>query len=95
MFGNIQAQKLTMVRNSYIAGEPISVKFTGSTSTKDWLAVFHQTTVPGSMNNEGWVYTSGTQDASSTLIESGAVIFSSGVTEPGIYKVCLLADDGY
>ncbi|MDP4237843.1 MAG: T9SS type A sorting domain-containing protein [Bacteroidota bacterium] len=95
MFGSIQAQKLTMVRSTYIVGEPVSVKFTGSTSTKDWLAIFHQSTTPGNQNNEGWVYTSGTQDANSSVIESGAVIFSSGVTDPGIYKVCLLANDGY
>lgn len=95
MLGSIRAQQLTMVRSTYITGEAVAVKFTGSTSTKDWLAIFHQSTVPGSQNNEGWVYTSGTQDASSTVVESGAVIFSSGVTEPGIYKVCLLANDGY
>jgi len=95
MFGSIQAQQLTMVRSSYIVGEAVTVRFTGSTFSKDWLAIFHQSTIPGSQNNEGWVYTSGTQDASSTVIESGAVTFSSGVTEPGIYKVCLLANDGY
>lgn len=95
IFGNIRAQQVTMVRSTYVVGEPVAVKFTGSTSTKDWLAIFTQSTVPGSQNNLGWVYTSGTQDASSTVIESGAVIFTSGVTDPGIYKVCLLADDGY
>jgi hypothetical protein len=95
MFGNIQAQKLTMVRSTYIVGEAVTVRFAGSTSSKDWLAIFHQSTTPGAQNNEGWVYTSGTQDTSVTVIESGAVTFSSGVTDPGIYKVCLLANDGY
>jgi hypothetical protein len=94
MFGSIQAQKLTMARNSYIVGEAVTVKFTGSTSTNDWLAIFTPTTVPASMNNLGWVYTSGTQDASSTVIESGAVTFSSGIATPGTYKICLLAN-GY
>lgn len=95
MIGSIKAQQVTMVRNIYFTGEAVSAKFTGSTSTKDWLAIFRRSTVPGSQNNEGWVYTSGTQDASSAVIESGSVVFNSGVTEPGDYKVCLLADDGY
>src|SRR5512145_1134290 len=86
MFGNIQAQKLTMARNSYMVGEAITVKFSGSAAAKDWLAIYTPTTVPGYMNNLGWVYTSGTQDASSSVIESGAVTFSSGVTSAGTYK---------
>lgn len=95
MFGNTQAQQLTTVRNTYIVGEAITVKFSGSTSTKDWLGVFNVTAVPGSQNNLGRVYTNGTQNASSTVIQSGAVTFGSGVSAPGAYKVCLLANDGY
>jgi len=95
MFGNIQAQKLTMVRTSYMVGEPISVNFSGSTEAKDWLAVYTPETVPGYMNSLGWAYTSGTHDASGNTIESGMVIFSSGVTAPGTYKVCFHPNDSY
>jgi len=93
--GNILAQELTTVKTSYITGEAISVKFSGSTSAKDWLGIFPLTAVPGSMNNICRVYTSGTQNASSTIIESGEVTFSSGVSSPGEYKIYLLANDGY
>lgn len=95
MLGNIWSQQLTLVRSSYITGEAVTVKFKGSTSSTDWLAVFPQSTTPGPMNNLGWVYTSGTLDASSTVIESGAVTFSSGIIAPGSYKVCLLENGGY
>jgi len=95
MFGNIQAQQLTMVRTSYMVGEPITVKFTGSTTAKDWLAVYKSEIVPGYMNNLGWAYTSGTHDAGSNAIESGMVIFSSGVSTPGTYKICFHSNDSY
>jgi hypothetical protein len=95
MFGNIQAHQLTIVRSTYIAGEAITVKFAGSTSTKDWLGIFPSTAVPGSQNILGRVYTSGTQNASSTVIASGEVTFSPGVSSPGDYKIYLLANDGY
>lgn len=95
LLGNIKAQQVTLSKSSYGVSEAITANFSGSTSSKDWLAIFAQSTVPGSMNNVGWIYTSGTQTASGSAISSGTVTFKSGVTVPGKYKVCLLADDGY
>lgn len=95
MYGSIQAQTVTMVRSSYVVGEPITVNFSGSTSATDWLAIYTPETVPGYMNSLGWVYTSGTHDASSNTIGSGMVIFSSGVSTPGTYKICFHPNDSY
>jgi hypothetical protein len=95
MFGYIQAQKLTMTRNSYMVGEAITVKFSGSTTANDWVAIYTPTTVPAEKNSVDWVYTSGTKDASSSVIESGAVTFSSGAPAAGTYKICFHPNNGY
>ncbi|MDP4240479.1 MAG: T9SS type A sorting domain-containing protein [Bacteroidota bacterium] len=95
IFGNTQAQQLTTVRNTYNVGEAITVRFSGSTSTKDWLGLFTPGIVPASQNNLGWAYTNGTHDAGTSVIQSGEVNFGAGLTTPGAYKVCLLANDGY
>ncbi|TDE49082.1 endonuclease/exonuclease/phosphatase family protein [Flavobacterium sp. GT3P67] len=92
---NVSAQTVTTNKASYTIGEAITVNFTGSTTAKDWIGLFLQTTTPASGTNVGWLYTSGTQTASKKNIASGTVTFSSGIATAGNYKACLLANNGY
>ncbi|MFV8347010.1 endonuclease/exonuclease/phosphatase family protein [Flavobacterium sp. ZB4P13] len=92
---NVSAQTVTTNKASYTIGEAITVNFTGSTTAKDWIGLFLQTTTPASDTNVGWLYTSGTQTASKKNIASGTITFSAGIATAGNYKVCLLANNGY
>jgi len=95
MLGNISAQQVTLNKSSYEIGESITVNFSSSTSSKDWVALFTESTVPGNQNNLGWLYTSNSKTSSATTIASGSVTFNAGVAIAGKFKACLLADDGY
>jgi len=95
IFGNIRAQQVTLNKSTYQVGEAITVNFTGSTSILDWIALFNEDITPGNQNNHGWKYTSNTQTASATTIESGSVTFGEGLSAIGKYKVCLLSNDSY
>jgi hypothetical protein len=95
MFGNISAQQVKMVRSTYMVGEPIAVKFSGSTAVNDWLAIYTPATVPSNNNSLDWVYTTGTKDVGTSVNASGTVIFTSGIATPGTYKVCFHPTDGY
>ena len=92
---NVSAQTVSTNKATYTIGEAIIVNFSGSTTAKDWIALFQQTTTPAQGNNIGWLYTSGTQTASKKNIASGTVTFSTGIATAGNYKVCLLANNGY
>jgi len=95
MFGPVFGQTLTVGKSYFSVGEAVTINFGGSTSSKDWVAIFTPSTTPGASNNIGWLYTSGSQTASETTIASGSVTFSAGVATVGNYKACLLANDGY
>jgi PKD repeat protein len=92
---NVSAQTVSTNKTAYTIGEAITVNFTGSKAAKDWIALFLQTTTPAQGNNISWLYTSGTQTAASKTKASGSVIFTTGISIAGNYKVCLLANDGY
>jgi len=95
MFGSIYGQTITTNKPSYKVGEAITVNFSGSTDVKDWVGLYAVTSTPSSGSPSiDWQYVDGTRSGS-TLVASGSIFFSNGLSEEGSYKACLLAKDGY
>lgn len=95
MFGNLLAQTVTTNKPIYKVGESITVNFTDATSSKDWVGLYASTTTPASGSPSiNWNYVDGTRSGS-TLVANGSVVFQSGLSAEGGYKVCFLANDGY
>lgn len=93
--GSAFSQTVTTNKSSYKAGEAITVSFTGSTSTKDWIGLYAATTTPGSASPSiDWQYVDGTRSGSKS-VATGSVVFQSGLSAAGSYKVCFLSNDGY
>jgi len=95
VFGNLFGQTITTNKAIYDVGEAITVTFTGSVSSKDWVGFYSAATIPGSNSQSiDWQYVDGTKSGTS-LIANGSIIFSAGLNSAGNYKVCFLANDGY
>lgn len=95
MFGNLLAQTVTTNKTTYKVGESITINFTGATSAKDWIGLYTATSTPGSASPSiDWNYVDGTRSGSN-LVTKGSIVFQSGLSTEGNYKVCFLSNDGY
>lgn len=82
-------------KRSYVPGEAIRLSFTnGPANPKDWVAIYPEGVVPGSVGSTRWTYVDGTS-AGNTGLGAGSVSFSSGLTAVGRYVAYLLLNDGY
>lgn len=82
-------------KDTYAPGEPITITFTnGPAAPKDWIGVYPEGVVPGSVSSTLWRYVDGT-GSGNTGLASGSVSFGSGLSSAGRYVVYLLANDGY
>ena len=79
----------------YITGEDIVINFSGGPGkTKDWIGIYPQDVVPGSVNSTRWYYVDNTQGGSKALTE-GTVLFAGGMGSAGTWDAHLLFNDGY
>jgi hypothetical protein len=79
----------------YAPGEAIRLSFTnGPANPKDWVAIYPEGVVPGSVGSTRWAYVDGTQSGN-TGQGAGSVTFSTGLTTVGRYVAYLLLNDGY
>jgi len=80
---------------SYLPGEPIAATWQGGPGNpKDWVGVYPQGVVPGSVGSTIWLYTDGTTAGAKGYAE-GSVTFASGLSLAGPWTAFLLANDGY
>jgi len=95
MSGNIFSQTVSTNKHIYLAGEAISVSFTGATNLKYRIGLFTATSTLGSASPSlCWQSVEGALIKSS-LDNSGSVVFQNGLDTEGCYKVRLLSNDGY
>lgn len=88
-------QSLDLNKSEFEQGEEILVSAytdgaAADTGNKDWVGLYHKDDVPGDIGSIAWYY----------VAENGnyekAVDIAAGLSlDPGEYKVCLLANDGY
>lgn len=87
----------TLVRTDqrvYATGETITATFAnGPANPKDWLGIYPEGIVPGSVPSTLWSYTDGA--GGTTGMTDGAVQFANGLKDAGNYVVYLLLNDGY
>jgi len=82
-------------KSTYLPGEPITVDFlVGPGNPLDWVGLYREDMVPGSVGSLVWFYVDGTT-ASSEGIESGTLTFANGMTDEGAYKALFFENDGY
>ncbi len=80
---------------TYAPGEAISMTFTnGPAAAKDWIGVYPEGVLPGTVSATVWRYTDG-GTSGQTGVASGTVTFGSGLSKAGRYTAYLLANDGY
>ena len=73
-------------KSTYLPGEAITVDFlVGPGNPLDWVGLYREDMVPGSVGSLVWFYVDGTT-ASSEGIESGTLTFANGMTDEGNYK---------
>ncbi len=82
-------------KSTYLPGEAITVDFlVGPGNPLDWVGLYREDMVPGSVGSLVWFYVDGTT-ASSEGIESGTLTFANGMTDEGNYKAIFFENDGY
>jgi hypothetical protein len=82
-------------KSEYAPGEAITLTFSnGAGNAKDWIGVYPEGVVPGSVNSTIWRYLDGT-GTGSTVVTDGSVTFPSGLSATGRYTAYLLLNDGY
>jgi len=82
-------------KSTYLPGEPITVDFlVGPGNPKDWVGLYREDMVPGSVGSLVWFYVDGTTTGSEG-IESGTLTFANGMTDEGDYKALFFENDGY
>jgi hypothetical protein len=95
---NVVDALLPLVRRdkaTHAPGEAITITFTnGPAMAKDWVAIYPEGVVPGSVSSTLWSYVDGTQTGT-TGVANGSVTFGSGLATAGRYTAYLLLDDGY
>src|SRR4051812_44708854 len=78
-----QSAALTTDHGNYLPGETIVATFHGGPGQlKDWVGIYPEGTVPGSVASTVWRYTDGTQTGTTGLTE-GAVTFPDGLSLAG------------
>ena len=82
-------------KSSYTPGEAITVDFfVGPGNPKDWVGLYREDMVPGSVGSLVWFYVNGST-TSNEGIESGTLTFANGMTDEGDYKALFFENDGY
>ena len=82
-------------KSTYLPGEAITVDFlVGPGNPKDWVGLYREDMVPGSVGSLAWFYVDGTQIGSEE-VEIGTVVFESGMADEGEYKALFFENDGY
>ena len=82
-------------KSTYLPGEPITVDFlVGPGNPLDWVGLYREDMVPGSVGSLVWFYVDGTTTGSEG-IESGTLTFANGMTDEGEYKALFFENDGY
>ena len=82
-------------KSTYLPGEAITVDFlVGPGNPLDWVGLYREDMVPGSVGSLVWFYVDGTT-TSSEGIESGTLTFANGMTDEGNYKALFFENDGY
>jgi hypothetical protein len=98
-----ETPSVTLSADTYKPGDAISVSFKGAKNSLDWIGIYYDGQVPGSVSSLFWFYVGGSHTAGA-LVPSGTLVFNSanpgsnaGTWPPGAgnYRVYLLADDGY
>lgn len=95
---NVVDAFLPLVRRdkmTYAPGEAITLTFTnGPANPKDWVGIYPEGVVPGSVGSTLWKYVDDTE-AGTTGVANGSVTFGGGLATVGQYTAYLLMDDGY
>ena len=82
-------------KSTYLPGEAITVDFlVGPGNPLDWVGLYREDMVPGSVGSLVWFYVGGTT-TSSEGIESGTLTFANGMTDEGNFKAIFFENDGY
>lgn len=90
-----QTPSVITSHDAYVIGEDITAEFAGGPGNpKDWIGIYPQDVVPGSVGSTRWNYVDGTQ-AGTTGLTEGAIAFSGGLNFAGPWKAYLLLNDGY
>lgn len=95
---NVVDALLPLVRRdkvTYAPGEAITLTFTnGPANPKDWVAIYPEGVIPGSVGSTLWRYVDNTTGGT-TGVANGSVTFGGGLASVGRYTAYLLMDDGY
>jgi hypothetical protein len=90
-----QTPEIITDHSVYLVGEPIVASFQGGPANpKDWVGIYPDGTVPGSVGSTLWLYTDNTQNGTTGFTE-GSVTFANGLATAGDWDVHLLLNDGY
>ena len=90
-----QTAVVTSLHDQYLPESPIVIGFSGGPgNAKDWIGVYPEGVVPGSVGSTIWNYVDGTRTGATGFTE-GNVLFGTGLAFGGTWKAFLLKDDGY
>lgn len=93
--GLAQTPSLVASHTTYYAGEDIVFTFAdGPGNRLDWIGIYPEGVVPGSVVSTRWSYVDGTQQGNTGLRE-GTVTFAGGLNLAGPWTAHLLENDGY
>lgn len=90
-----QTAVVTSLHDQYLPEDPIVIGFSGGPGNKlDWIGVYPDGVVPGSVGSTIWNYVDGTKTGATGYTE-GNVLFGTGLAFGGTWKAFLLKNDGY
>jgi hypothetical protein len=90
-----QTAVVTSLHDQYLPEDPIVISFSGGPGNKlDWIGVYPDGVVPGSVGSTIWNYVDGTKTGATGYTE-GSVLFNTGLAFGGTWKAFLLKNDGY
>lgn len=90
-----QAPSLISNHTTYYAGEDIAFSFAnGPGNRRDWIGIYPEGVVPGSVASTRWYYVDNTQQGSVGLRE-GTVTFAGGLNLAGTWTAYFLLNDDY
>jgi hypothetical protein len=90
-----QAASLVPKHSAYFPGEDIVLAFQGGPgNAKDWVGIYPEGVVPGSVGSTRWQYVDGTTQGTRGVRE-GQLTFAGGLNLAGVWDAHLLLNDGY